>query len=50
VSEAVRQVVLAAFRLDAAGDRGERDEVGQATAALVAAVGVIEAAFTTPRP
>jgi hypothetical protein len=50
VSEAVRQVVLAAFRLDAAGDRGERDEVGQATAVLVEAVGVIEAAFTARRP
>jgi hypothetical protein len=46
VSEAVRQVVLAAFRLDASGDRGERDEVGRASDALVAAVGVIEAAFT----
>jgi hypothetical protein len=50
VSEAVRQVVLAAFRLDAAGDRGERDEVAQATAMLVEAVGVIEAAFTARRP
>jgi hypothetical protein len=50
VSEAVRQVVLAAFRLDAAGDRGEREEVSQATAVLVNAVGVIEAAFTARRP
>jgi hypothetical protein len=45
VGTAVRDVVLAAFRLDAAGDRGEREEVTRASDVLVAAVGSIESLF-----
>ncbi len=46
VSTAVREVVVAAFRLDAAGDRGEREEVARASDVLLAAVGTIESLFT----
>ena len=45
VEAATRAVVLSAFRLDAAGDRGERDEVMKASRALVDAVSVIETLF-----
>lgn len=49
VAAATRQVVLAAFRLDAAGDRGERDEVLKASTLLIEAVDVIESAFGAAR-
>lgn len=42
---ATRDVVLSAFRLDAAGDRGEREEVVKASGALVQAVTTIESLF-----
>jgi Heavy metal binding domain len=45
VESATKQVVLAAFRLDAAGDRGEREEVQKASAALVTAVNTMESVF-----
>ncbi|MEP7116364.1 MAG: heavy metal-binding domain-containing protein [Acidobacteriota bacterium] len=49
VEAATRAVVLSAFRLDAAGDRGERDEVMKASTALVDAVSAIESLFGAPR-
>jgi len=49
VEAATRDVVLSAFRLDAAGDRGERDEVVKASGALVQAVTKIESLFGGPR-
>ena len=45
MSAAVRDIVVAAFRLDAAGDRGEREEVARASDTLVTAVSAIEALF-----
>jgi hypothetical protein len=45
VEDATRTVVLSAFRLDAAGDRGEREEVVKASDALVQAVTTIESLF-----
>lgn len=45
VAEAVHAIVLAAFRLDSAGDRGERELVDRAAADFAAAVGVLEAEF-----
>ena len=45
VETATRTVVLSAFRLDAAGDRGEREEVMKASGALVQAVNTIESLF-----
>jgi len=45
VEAATRDVVLSAFRLDAAGDRGEREEVVKASGALVQAVTRIESLF-----
>ncbi len=45
VEVATREVVLSAFRLDAAGDRGEREEVVKASGALVQAVTTIESLF-----
>jgi hypothetical protein len=49
VETAAREVVLAAFRLDAAGDRGEREQVLKSFDDLVHAVGVFETAFGSPR-
>ena len=45
MSAAVRDVVVAAFRLDAAGDRGEREEVARASETLLTAVTTIESLF-----
>jgi hypothetical protein len=45
VESAAREIVLSAFRLDASGDRGERDQVAAAAAALAEAVGTMESAF-----
>jgi Heavy metal binding domain len=45
VEAATKQIVLAAFRLDAAGDRGEREEVQKASTALVTAVDTMETVF-----
>ncbi len=45
MSVAVRDIVVAAFRLDAAGDRGEREEVARASDTLVTAVSAIESLF-----
>jgi hypothetical protein len=45
VDAATRQIVLAAFRLDGAGDRGERDEVQKASELMVKAVDQIAAVF-----
>ena len=50
VEAAVRELVLAAFRLDAAGDRGEREEVARASASLLTAVSTIESLFPPGRP
>ena len=49
IETATRAVILAAFRLDAAGDRGERDEVVKASSALVQAVTTIESLFSGGR-
>lgn len=45
VETATRALVLAAFRLDAAGDRGEREEVVKASTLLVDAATALETAF-----
>jgi Heavy metal binding domain len=45
VEAATKQIVLAAFRLDAAGDRGEREEVQKASTSLVTAVDTMETVF-----
>ena len=45
VEAATREVVLSAFRLDAAGDRGEREDVVKASGTLVQAVTRIESLF-----
>lgn len=45
VESATRDVVLAAFRLDAAGDRGEREEVQKGSNAMVKAVDALQAIF-----
>ncbi|MEZ5416477.1 MAG: heavy metal-binding domain-containing protein [Vicinamibacterales bacterium] len=45
VAEAVHAVVLAAFRLDSAGDRGERDVVDKSAGDIAAGVTVLEAEF-----
>jgi hypothetical protein len=49
IETATRAVILSAFRLDAAGDRGERDEVVKASNALVQAVTTIESLFSGDR-
>jgi len=49
VEAATRAVVLSAFRLDAAGDRGEREEVVKASTVLVQAVTEIESLFSGGR-
>lgn len=45
VEAATRDVVLAAFRLDAAGDRGEREEVQKGSTAMVKAVDTLQSIF-----
>jgi hypothetical protein len=45
IEAATRAIVLAAFRLDAAGDRGEREEVVKASGMLVEAVTTLESVF-----
>lgn len=45
VETASRAIVLAAFRLDSAGDRGERDVVQRAAEAFAAGVTVMQSAF-----
>lgn len=49
VEGASRAIVLAAFRLDSAGDRGERDVVQRAAAEFAGGVKTMEAAFGGPR-
>ncbi len=49
VETASRAIVLAAFRLDSAGDRGERDVVERAAAEFANAVKTMEATFGGPR-
>ncbi len=49
VEAATRAVVLSAFRLDAAGDRGEREEVVKASGTLVQAVTTLESLFSGGR-
>lgn len=49
VEGASRTIVLAAFRLDSAGDRGERDVVERAAADFASAVKTMEATFGGPR-
>ncbi|MGE0812078.1 MAG: heavy metal-binding domain-containing protein [Vicinamibacterales bacterium] len=49
VETATRQIVLAAFRLDAAGDLGNREDVEVGTNALVKAVADLEALFGASR-
>ncbi len=49
VEAATRVVVLSAFRLDAAGDRGEREEVVKASGTLVEAVTRLESLFSGGR-
>lgn len=49
VESATREIVLSAFRLDASGDRGERDQVAAAAAALADAVSTLESAFGVKR-
>lgn len=49
VERASRAIVLAAFRLDSAGDRGERDVVERAAAEFATAVRTMEASFGGPR-
>lgn len=49
VEGASRTIVLAAFRLDSAGDRGERDVVERAAADFANAVKTMEATFGGPR-
>ena len=45
VGQAVHAIVLSAFRLDSAGDRGERETVDKAAADFAAAVTVLESEF-----
>lgn len=45
VAEATREVVQAAFRLDASGDRGERDQVQKAAEQFERAVAVLATTF-----
>lgn len=49
VEGASRAIVLAAFRLDSAGDRGEREVVERAAAEFASAVKTMEATFGGPR-
>jgi hypothetical protein len=49
VETASRAIVLAAFRLDSAGDRGEREVVERAAGEFASAVKTLEATFGGPR-
>ncbi len=49
IETATRAIVVSAFRLDAAGDRGEREEVVKSSTVLVKAVGDLETLFAGAR-